>query len=370
MMRHFLMFGLVAAVAPLAQGQAPVIRAQDMFTEPGLYYRAYAHDPGSDLLSARYFTVSNQIGTAGTNKFWDFSTGPVDQIQRYDYLSASTVPEAVDFPLAQVVERKTVEGGGDTDWLMFEQVPGVGRRVYGAVSEVTLLGLQPLIFAPAPIDFPDTISYGDAWNNDFAWQVIEVIGTDPEDPTIGFSFGIRQTYTVAFTVDAWGIVRLPNLGLLPALRVNGEQTIVSDYYDEDNSSWVNLVNDYSRVYYWLSPDHGIVAQLQSANYTTTAPASFDRALGFVRMFETNKEPGSTSTDPQQVEGLKVDVSNGLVLIEWQKAANTSRYRVEYSSNGFEAEDWQPLGAETQDSYMFDPAGLSGQARFYRVVSLP
>jgi hypothetical protein len=88
------------------------------------------------------------------------------------------------------------------------------------------------------------------------------------------------------------------------------------------------------------------------------------------MFETNKEPGSTSTDPQQVEGLKVDVSNGLVLIEWQKAANTSRYRVEYSSNGFEAEDWQPLGAETQDSYMFDPAGLSGQARFYRVVSLP
>jgi len=366
MMRQFIVMALVTVAVPLAQGQAPVIRSGDMFSEPGQYYRAYAHDPGTSPLSPNYFIVVNQIGTAGTNKFWDFSTGPVHQIQRYDYLSSEAVPEAVDFPMAKVVERKTVEGGGDTEWMMFEQVPGVGRMVYGAVSEVSLLGQQPMVFTPPPVDFPDTINYLDAWNNDFSFELREVIGIDPEDQS-EISFGIRQTFNQKFSADAWGIIRLPELGLLGTLRVNSEQTIVSDYYDDD-SGWVNVATDYSRVYYWLSPNHGIVAQLQSRAYTSPAPENFENALGFIRMFETNKEP--TSSEPQSVTGLKVTVSNGLVLIQWRKAANTSRYRVEYSTNGFAPDDWYPVGADTQEDHLFDPAGLSGQARFYRVVSLP
>jgi hypothetical protein len=363
MMRHFLMFGLLAAVGPMAQGQAPVIRSADMFNEVGLYYRAYANNPAST------FTVVNQIGSAGPGNFWDFSTGPTDQVHRYDYLSATSVPEASDFPTATVVERKTVEGGGDTDWLMFEQVPGVGRRVHGVVSEVQLLGLQPLVFSPPPIDFPDTINYGDSWNNDFSWEILEVIGIDPEDQTTN-SFGIRQIYTVKFTADAWGIAALPSLGLLEVLRVNGEQAIASDFWDDTDKRWVPVVTDYSRVYYWLSPGHGIVAQLQSATYTSAAPEVFDRGIGFVRMFETNKEPGSPNTDPQPVTGLKVTVSNGIVLIQWNKAANASAYRVEYSAGSLASGDWQQLGTDTQNEFMVDPAGLSGGAGFYRVVSMP
>jgi hypothetical protein len=150
--------------------------------------------------------------------------------------------------------------------------------------------------------------------------------------------------------------------------VNGEQSVVSDFFD-DQQGWVNISTDYSRVYYWLSPGRGIVAQLQSRPYTSTAPDNFDQALGFVRMFETNKA-GSGNNDPQPVEGLQVDISNGMVLVEWNKAANTSRYQVEYSTNGFGLGDWQPLGSQTQNTYMFDQAGPTGEARFYRVISLP
>jgi hypothetical protein len=347
------------------------ITSKDMFSGAGLYYRAYAHDTGTSPLAPNLYSAGNRMGSAGPDRFWDFSTGPTDQIQRYDYLSAEDVPEALDFPSATLVEQKTIEGGGDVEWLMFSQVPGLGRRVYGAVTEVSLLGRQPLIFSPAPIDFPDTIAYEDTWNNDFTFEASDIVGVDPEEPDVGYSFRIRQHYSQKFTVDAWGTVHLPNLGLLPVLRVNGEQTVTSEYYDDFiNQGWQFVGTDHARVYYWLSPDHGIVAQLQSASFTSPAPENFDRALGFVRMFETNKEPGTGSSDPQPVGGLRVTVSNNLVLLQWDKSANTSRYRVEVATGGFGPADWQLVATETQNDYLFDPSGFGGTARFYRVVSVP
>lgn len=346
------------------------ITSRDMFNEVGLYYRAYAHDTGPNPLAPRLYSAGNRIGSAGPDRFWDFLEGPTEVIQRYDYLHPADVPEAAAYPQAGVVEQKTIEGGGDTEWLMFSQVPGAGRRVYGAVTQVPLLGRQPLVFSPPPVDFPDTIGYQDTWNNDFSFEAAEVLGFDPEDPTVGFTFRIRQHYSQKFTVDAWGTMLLPNLGLVPVLRVNGEQTVMSEYYDDFiGNSWEHVSTDHARVYYWLSPDRGIVAQLQSVTFGSTAPNNFDRALGFIRMFETNKRAGVGPAEPEPVSSLRVTVSNNLVLLQWGKSANTSRYRVEYSTGGFGPDDWHPVAAETQNDYLFDPVGFSGSARFYRVLSL-
>ena len=347
------------------------ITSKDMFNEVGLYYRAYAHDPGPSPLAPNIFSSANRMGTAGPDRFWDFSAGPTAQIQRYDYLNPAAVSEAWDFPGTTVVERKTIEGVSGEEWLMFEPVPGIGRRVHGIVTDVALLGRQPLLFSPPPIDFPDTINYQDTWNNDFTYVAEEVFGTDPEDPDAGYSFRIRQHYSQKFTVDAWGVMLLPNLGLLDVLRVNGETTVLSEYYDDFISQgWEFVGTDYARVYYWLSPDHGIVAQLQSATYSSLAPDNFDRALGFIRMFETNKKPGSGTNAPQPVTGFRMTVSNDRVLLQWNRSANTSRYRVESSTGGFGPDDWHPVAAETQNDYLFDPAGPDGPGRFYRVVSVP
>ena len=97
--------------------------------------------------------------------------------------------------------------------------------------------------------------------------------------------------------------------------------------------------------------------------------NFSSASAFVRMFETNKQGGSGNNDPQPVSNLRVTVSNGRVLIQWNKAANATSYRVEYSSAGMEPEQWQVLG-DTANDFLFDSEGFGQAARFYRVVSMP
>jgi hypothetical protein len=63
------------------------------------------------------------------------------------------------------------------------------------------------------------------------------------------------------------------------------------------------------------------------------------------------------------------VSNNNVLVQWQKAPNASRYRVEWTED-LEQGEWAPLVEETANDYFFDPVGPAQKDRFYRVVSLP
>jgi hypothetical protein len=160
---------------------------------------------------------------------------------------------------------------------------------------------------------------------------------------------------------------LPGLGLVDVLRANEEQVV--DIAADLGEGWQHIETDYVRSYYWLSPGRGIVAQMASLQASAPPPANFDRAAAFVRMYETNKEPGSGNTDPQPVTNLRVTVSNGRVLVQWTKAANATRYRVEYSTMGWGSEEWQVLGTETTSDFLFDPDGISSGGRFYRVVSL-
>jgi hypothetical protein len=356
------MMGLMLGLTPWMRGaEAPVIGAGDMFNEVGLYYRAYNNSYNAILNTGSYATA-NRMGPAGANQFWDFSQGPTDRVWRFDYSSATGVPEAVDFPLATLVEHKTVEGVGEEEWVFFEQVPGVGRKVYGFYSEQFSPGMPSIPFSQAIVDFPDTMAYQNSWQTSFT-----TVSTFPSlDPELFEDFLLRTTWTSAFTVDAWGVVLLPNLGLVDALRINEEQTlgIEADLGD----GWQPIDTQFVRSYYWLSPGRGIVAQMTSLQSSTPPPVNFDTAAAFVRMFETNKEGSSGSTDPQPVDNLRVTVSNGRVLIQWNKAANATSYEVEYSTGGLGPENWQPVGT-TAGEYLFDNDGFGHQTRFYRVKSV-
>src|SRR5262249_45525628 len=124
--RWLLPSALFAAVLP-AHSQVTITGA-DMFNATGLWYTAYANDfKPSDPSSS--FPVANLMGSKGASQFWDFTTGPTNKVIQYDYLAPSAVPEAVDFPSAKIVERKSVNETNEVSFLMFEQVPGLGRRV-------------------------------------------------------------------------------------------------------------------------------------------------------------------------------------------------------------------------------------------------
>lgn len=364
MMRQLVMFGLVTAIAPLVEGQAPVIRSGDMFNESGLYYRAYANH-FSSLLNTGSYPVANLMKSPGPDQFWDFAQGPTERVLRFDYMDSAGVAEAADFPMAKIAERKTVEGVGEVEWLFFEQVPGVGRRVYGFYSTLFSPNMPSIPFSVPAVDFPDTISYQDTWQTSFS-----TVSLFPSlDPELVEDFLLQTTWNSTFTADAWGVLVLPNLGILDVLRINEEQmvSIAADF----GEGWQPVQTDAIRTYYWLSPGKGIVAQITSipGEAGVMPSLNFSSASAFVRMFETNKQGGSGNNDPQPVSNLRVTVSNGRVLIQWNKAANATSYRVEYSSAGMEPEQWQVLG-DTANDFLFDSEGFGQAARFYRVVSMP
>lgn len=366
-MKHTIPLLLALCVATgLANGQeAPIIRLNDLHIEPGLYYRAHAN-AYNPLLPGTSHPVGNRMGTAGPDRFWDFSQGPTDRTLRFDYINAAGVPEAADFPQATIVERKVVEGTSDIEWLMFEPVPGIGRKIYGFYSDAFSPGMPSIPFSQPIVDFPDGIRYGDTWTTSFTTESM----FPSLDPEWNLNFMILTTWDSKFTADAWGVVLLPNLGLVDALRINEELTVDISADLGFGDGYFHVETDYIRNYYWLSPGRGIVAQISSTQGTTMPPENFDRATAFVRMFETNKKPGSIGTEPQPVNNLRLTVSNDRVLIQWQKAPNASRYRVEYSAGGLGQDDWIPLIHETANDYFFDPSGPQHQTRFYRVVSLP
>jgi hypothetical protein len=217
-------------------------------------------------------------------------------------------------------------------------------------------------FSQPVVDFPDTIAYLNSWQTSFT-----TISSFPSlDPELTEDFLLQTTWNSTFTADAWGIVLLPNLGLVDALRLNEEQVV--DIAADLGDGWQHIETDYIRSYYWLSPGRGIVAQLTSLQASAPPPLNFDTAAAFVRMFETNKEGSSGGTDPQPVANLRVTVSNGLVLIQWSKAANATSYKVEYSPGSMGPGSWQTLG-NTSDDFLFDNGGFGQASRFYRVESL-
>ena len=354
----------VAILAAFSARSQITITSADMFNEAGLYDLAYAnnYEPRSPTTS---YPVANIMGSAGPSRFWNFISGPTNKVWRFDYLNSAGRPEAAAFPQAKIAERKTVVDSNQLSWLMFEQVPNLGRKVYGFYDEDFSSDTPSNVFNPPIIDFPKQINYGDTWNTS------TTIATSIAllDPEIFDSIPTQVTFISNFKVDAWGIVDLPGLGLLDALRVNEEQSIAVAVDLDGEGQFQNIETDYARTYYWLSPGHGIVAQLASVQSTTPPDNNFPLATAFVRMFETNKKLSAGCTDPGPVTDLKIKISNGKVLLQWTKTLCAKQYRVEYSNNPSDNRSWKTLGDLTPDEFMLDTTGSQDRMRFYRVVSL-
>ncbi len=186
---------MAASVA--GHGQV-TITATDMFNQAGLYYQGYANyfDPNDSTTS---YPTAGVMGATGGPQLWDFTTGPTNQVFRFDYLAASNVAEAVSFTNATLVERKTVVGGTNTtpSDLFFTQVPGVGRTVYGFYDTTFSAETPANVFSPPIVDFPDQIHYNDTWTTS------TMITTTIDVPLVGMSFPSQVTFSSQFTVDAW-----------------------------------------------------------------------------------------------------------------------------------------------------------------------
>lgn len=367
---------LMATLAASAVGHAQVkVTLSDLFTQPGLYYRAYANNfNSSDITgSTAYIVPSNLIGSAGPDQFWDFSKGPNDKVFRFDYTSTEGMSLAAEFPFAKMVERKTEEGKGSPEYLFFEAIPGMGRKVYGYYAENPFF--SPVnVFIPPIVDFPDPITYGAEWTTSTVYEN-ELSLNDP-DPEGGGLFEISQRITASshFNVDAHGTIVLPDeIGVFAqGLRINEDVTYDFEI-DFGDGQYEHVETDYTRNYYWVMPGYGIVAQLNSTQNSAPPPEKFTRATAFLRLFETNKKISSTGGSgcnaPLPVTDVRIRVSSGVILLTWSKVECASQYSVQYTSTPMAADSWKSLGDPTQNAMWLGENIRNGPARFYRVVSI-
>jgi hypothetical protein len=376
MKRAFLLFIGIFLSPAWAFAQVSISSA-DMFNQVGLYYRAYAnnYDPLDTSGGTAYPVPSGLIGSAGTNQFWDFSVGPTNKVFRFDYVDPTALSQAADFSNAKIAEQMTDEVGGEQMWLFFEQVPGIGRKVYGFYAQNSQTAPSN-VFVPPEVDFPDTISYGQEWTASTTYDGTVSVG-DP-DPEGGGSFAvpIQTTQTSNFKADASGTIVLPDgpgMGAFgAALRVSEAVTI--DISADLGDGLQHFETDYTHNYYWLMQNHGIVAQLNSTQSPTPPPDNFTRAVAFLRMFETNKKAstggtGGGCTSPQSVTDLRIRASGGTILLTWSKAPCATLYRVEYTLTPGVSSSWKSLGDPTSGTFWQGENLANGPTRFYRVVSL-
>jgi len=261
-----------------------------------------------------------------------------------------------------------VEGTNSVSWLFFEQVPGTGRKVYGFYDTSFSSDQPDNVFNPPIIDFPDTIHYGDVWNTTTTiTTLVSLI-----DPDISGSIPVQVTFSSAFKVDAYGTVELPLLSFGDCLRVNENETITTAADLDGTGNYQPVETDYAHNFYWLRPGYGICAQINSTQASSPPPDNFDQATAFMRMFETNKKPGtSTNTGIAAVTDLRAVVNGSQLLIKWTAPPATQHFRLEYSNSTLAPASWKPLTTITNLTQPFYLDTTSSDTmRFYRVVSLP
>lgn len=363
-------FGALLILAPAPAHAQIVITSQDMFNKVGQYYRYHANK--GDV------SVSGRLGEPGGPQVWNFTIGPTDDVYRFDIIAPNADGNGGPFPQAKFAERKTEESNGSKAWLFMEQVPGVGRKVYGFDEAKINVDKPAVVFTPAIVDFPDTISYGDTWATSMSYTTeFLTIDTqpDPDDPDSGgpITIPLQVQENSTFKVDAFGTVILPNLSFGEALRVNAEvEQVFSVDLDGDgkfNGQEDFTTREYFRTYYWLRRDHGIAVQITSTHSNAGPPReNFTTASQFVRMFETNHPKGGDNRPRAGISGFQIAVNKDQVLLTWNKVATITNYRVEYTTDISKTDGWVLLRTTTSNG-LLDTIAPGAPMRFYRVVGI-
>lgn len=347
-------------VAGFTTARAQVtMTSDDMFNQPGQYYRAYANADNTTV------AVSGILGTPGGPQAWDFSSGPQDVTYRFNYIPAAQGASGGDFVTAgaQIVEQKINEAATNSQsFLYFRQDPAQGRLDYGFYDPSFSASQPESIFSPPLQDFPNSIYYGETWSGTTIFYSIL------SDPSFG-DFPERVNFTASDHVDAYGLVTLPTIGFVNCLRVHElvEYDVAVDFGFGDG--YEALGTQYVLNYYWLSPGHGIVAQMSSVSPSDGSQPPDNLSTGasaFVRMFAlSHPTSGGGGTTPT-IKGFKITIGSSSALLQWTLLSGVTSYRVDYATNLGGTPNWQPLGTTTSN-FMLDTAAPAAQRRFYRVV---
>jgi len=282
---------------------------------------------------------SSLIGPTGGPQTWDFSYAEQsgDIVRQMKIVPPAYDGQQATFPNAGYAEYYT-DASGTQELDYYSITNHAGRYYFG--SSVPGEGVTNT-FSPPGFDLPAILGYGTNWSYSY-----------------GTSFGgITETDAVSARVDAYGTVKLPQLGSFPALRVN-QTTTTAEYIP----GYGLFDTYYIREYYWLVPGFDKAVHIVSQSDPSPPPALFTDGYEVRRVFATN----TVAFAPSLVAGLSLNRFKGNAVLNWVSASNASAYQVQAAGDRA-ITNWQLLASPATNSWS-EP--LTATQRFYRVFIEP
>jgi hypothetical protein len=330
-MKPLLVVALFVALAWDSFAQVS-IRTTDLPSSVGAWRRAYSDTSGA--------SVAARIGTTGGPQRWDFSqrAQTAETVYRIDIVGASDGTCASKSTAATYAERTTRENSGCSSWEYYSLEAGRGRVYYGMCDPCANSAGRGVVFAAATLELPDC-TYRDAWERTVEWD--DNLSTVLGDAEIAIRF------TSQARVDAYGTVALPELGELPALRVN-ETNIYRTFLKDFG---VQIDTQYFHNLYWLVPGIGRAVHIVSKASTDGPPALTSSPGNVLRVFDH-------SLKSRPVTNLAIQVVGPKLLLTWDSAGVGARYVI---ARGVPGAVTGSVGNRTQPIVPFNQPGLLGSA---------
>ena len=355
----------LAAGAMVVQAQPITITSADMFNQPGQWYMAYANQSNGQTTNPVTITPT-MLGSASTNaQFWDFSTGSTDVAFQFSYIPASQGTNGADYvALGATVAQLQLNLSNTTDveFLYFKLDSTKGQIDYGFYDPTFSASQPESFFTNGLQDFPNLITYGAKWSGSTVFDSIYTL------PGYG-DFPSQVTYTSADTVDAFGYVNLPNLGIQPCLRVH-ESVEYDVSVNIDGTELSGLGTEYILNYYWLAPGLGIAVQINSEpDGSPVADNLPGGAMELVRTFAAHHPTTVVVPTNNYIQNFKFSFLPTAGFLSWTALTGATSYTVQYSTNLTSATNWQTL-TTTASNFALDPAAVnkSTPRRYYRVFA--
>jgi hypothetical protein len=202
------------------------------------------------------------------------------------------------------------------------------------------------VFNQPTVDVPASVQLGQTWNRAVDW--LNVVD----------SFIVVSNYfATSATVDAYGILVLPSIGSVPALRVHEVQNY--QFYELISGYGSTLLDEYTdQYYYWLVPGLGIAVEINNVSDN-----SLPSTNSVLRVFASNYFTNQVVLGP--VTGLHIQLQNNAALLGWQQMSNAFQYQVESTSN-LDNPNWQLLGLPDTNGWS---DAVNEPQKFYRVFGV-
>jgi hypothetical protein len=338
-------FGLAVSLALFGcsrYGAAQVVfPASDLPHNIGESYEEYVgtNAPGLGLL----------VGTTNGPQTWDFSQ-PQQPYDDPTIVEVITPDDPSDFPNATYEEQGTDQVTGQQSLYYYQLDPSQGRIYYGfGIVPLGFPVTTTIVFSNQTVDVPASISFNQNWSRTVDYNFLD--------------YNSFEYYEVHFidqsAVDAYGNIKLPELGSLPALRVHEVHTEIISEYDFNTGAWNYFGSLTNLNYFWLVPGLGVAAQITFYGPDPTGPILFTNS--FYRVYASSQFPPL-----YPVSELKAYQSGDAINLTWQLQSNAAAYQVQFVPAA-RSTNWLVLASPATNFYA-EP--LTSTQRFYRVFWEP